>query len=89
MITHAAIKQGGKVYSLPEPMRHNDVIRMMVGVCGVEPPITGEQGFLDEDRGCLEFVTREVALELAFTYGQIEGWTSNATPPQLFSEDVW
>ena len=85
MITHVAIKHhvDGRLFSLPRPFRHHHVIRMMVDVCGEKPPIIGEQGFLT-DQG--EFVNRKEAAEIAFTCGQCDVL---ASPPSLFSEDLW
>lgn len=84
MITHVAIKQvDGRVFSLPRPYRHHHVIKVMVDVCSEEPPIIGEQGFLDSTGA---FLNRIEAAEVAFCHGQYEELDS---PPRLFSEDLW
>lgn len=83
MITHVAILQDGKIYSLPEPMRHDDVIRMMREICGIATP-DGEQGFLYETGGKFSYVDREEAAEIAFTIGQMDSRYSG-----LLSEMIW
>jgi hypothetical protein len=47
-ITHVAIRFRGKVWSLPAPNRHHDVIRLIAEETGVESVDGGcTQGFLD------------------------------------------
>jgi hypothetical protein len=85
MITNVAIRsiQDGKIYSLPKPNRHYNVISMMVSM-GLSTPIKGEQGFLTEDG---VFLTRSQAAIEAIESGQIIKlkWTKR----ELFSEDLW
>ena len=88
MITHVAIEQNGEVYSLPRPMRHHHVIKMMVDICGLPTPITGKQGFLDVDQGKYIFVDRRDALDIARGCRQVLH-KENIRGSQLFSEDIW
>lgn len=82
-ITHVAIKYANKVFSLPAPNRHHDVIRMIGGISG--PDV---QGFLDADG---VFLNRKQAMEVATQTGQIKRLDTPGTyqGPQLFSEDLW
>lgn len=70
----------GKVWTLPAPARHHDVIREMArnGV----PALECEQGFVS-DAGT--FLRRPVARRLALQSGQIKGTRG----PVLTSEDLW
>lgn len=79
MITHVAIKYDGKVYSLPAPNRHHDVIRMIGGISG--PDV---QGFLN-DKGY--FLNRVQAMIHAKHYGQLK--QRHHKGDLLFSEDLW
>lgn len=74
----AAIKLNGKVYV---GKRHSDVIWNMVKIHGIEPPISGKQGFVTKDG---EFVDRKEAAEIAFKCGQILKPST-----ELFSEDLY
>jgi hypothetical protein len=83
MIKRAAIKgRDGKVWSVPPPGRHHDVIRLMADN-GCPTPISGVQGFLDIYG---EFVGRRRAARMALNSGQVNKlrW-----PPNLYSEDLW
>ena len=82
MIVGVAIKQGDKVYSLPKPARHNDVIELIYERT-LQRPVTGTQVFVDSG---LNFMDRIEAASYALDHKQIEElrW-----PPQLFSEDLW
>lgn len=82
-ITHVAIKYANKVFSLPAPNRHHDVIRMIGGISG--PDV---QGFLDANG---VFLNRKQAFEVAAQTGQIKRSDKPGTyqGPQLFSEDLW
>ena len=86
MITHVAIKQDGKIYSLPMPSRHHNVIHMMVEICGLKIPITGEEGFIwtDDTGRDMNFVDREIAAALAYNSGWVE-----VLKGKLYSEDLW
>jgi hypothetical protein len=84
MITHVAIFYKGKVYSLPKPCRHHDVIRLISRETGEQSLAQNEQGFLD-DKG--RFLRRKPALIHAQECGQILPGAGKF--PQLYSEDVW
>lgn len=82
MIVAAAIRINGNVYGLPAPARHHDIIRYLADG-RIEPPIRGEQGFIDDGAG---FVGRKEAAVIALEEGQVKQLIA---PPNLFSEDVW
>jgi len=79
----AILALDGKVWSVPRPGRHHDVIRVMKQE-GYDTPIQGEQGFLLSDG---RFARRTSALTVARRANQL----IRKTNPQhmLFSEDVW
>lgn len=85
-VTAAAIMHpDGRVYSLPPPARHANILWMMVEK-RVMPPdnaLGGEQGFLLSDG---RFCRRKPAGVIALKAGQIKElrW-----PPSLYSEDLW
>lgn len=81
-ITHVAIKNKGRVHSLPAPNRHHHVIHCIL------PAGKVEEGFVD-DQG--NFMGRKLAFILAKANGQL-----NRKPgaeyyqgDELFSEDIW
>jgi len=79
----AAIRaMDGKVFSVPRPGRHHDVIALMVKE-GYPIPVRGLQGFLLSNG---EFVGRLMAARIAKEAGQIK---DTQWPPQLYSEDLW
>lgn len=86
-IVAAAIMIGERVWSLPPPARHYDVIRLMHEE-GVERPDRGEQGFLTDTNN---FVRRKPALMIAENAGQLKRKQGQGTyqGPELFSEDLW
>ncbi len=84
-ITHVAIRFQGKVYSLPPPNRHHDVIWDIVAQTGVPCVDNDEQGFLDESG---RFLNRKQALVSARLFGQIKDETKIYCG-QLFSENLW
>lgn len=84
MIIAAAVRKGAKVYALPAPARHSDVLDCVAGASPNQDwPIDGEQGFIDHERG---FVDRRQAAGIALEQHQILklNWG-----PDLFSEDLW
>lgn len=81
MIVEAAIKQDGKVWTLPPPARHHDLIKLIIEETG--EMVTGEQGFVD-DHG--NFLNQVQAGQEAIGSGQLE---KLPRPPRLFSEDLW
>lgn len=87
-ITHVAIRFQGRVWSLPKPARHSDVISL---IHTVDPTVTtvnayeDDQGFLDSDG---RYLNRRQALYNAQKNNQLKpGITIRAG--RLFSEDVW
>jgi hypothetical protein len=85
-ITHVAIRFGGKIWSLPAPNRHHDVIRLIVQETGVDHVDANgdDQGFLDASG---RYLRRKAALASARINGQIKRET--APGHGLFSEDIW
>lgn len=87
-ITHVAIRFRDVVYSLPEPNRHHDVIRMIVeknpDVTCVDGP-GSVQGFLDANG---VFVNRKCALISAKANGQLRP-DRQVHCNMLFSENLW
>ncbi len=81
MIVAAAIKHEGKVYALPAPARHGDVIKHIYERTGGPVPRASEQGFIDSELG---FLGRAGALQRAIDERQIAGKSG-----QLYSEDLW
>ncbi len=84
-VTAAAIRStvSGKVYHLPIPNRHHNIIAHMVE-CGEPTPISGPQGFILSDGS---FVDRFTALKVAEEAGQIV--EKHPCYDRLFSEDMW
>ncbi len=81
-LTHVAVYYNEKVYSLPAPNRHHDVIRTIPG--GVAGPDI--QGFLD-DQGA--FYNRRDAYLLASFNGQLKRGPGGYQGDRLYSEDLW
>lgn len=88
MITHVAIRFQGKVWSLPAPNRHHDVIRLIVAETGVKTVDAREddQGFLINGE---QYARRKPALRIALQAGQCKADCLGARLGKLFSEDVW
>jgi len=87
-ITHVAIRFQGKIWSLPAPNRHNDVIRLIVRETGVKyvDARDDDQGFLiDGELWC----RRKPALRIALAAGQCKPDTLGPKLGALYSEDVW
>jgi hypothetical protein len=84
-IKNVAIRQKGAFFSpvSESPLRHNDLIKILVE-CNLPTPIIGEQGFIT-DTG--RFVDRKDALEIAKESGQIIEKHGNFKV--LYSEDMW
>lgn len=87
-ITHVAIRFQDKIYSLPKPNRHHDVIRHIIetnpGLSYVDA-MGDDQGFLDESG---RYLNRKQALLTAKVNDQLlEG--RPIIHNQLFSENLW
>lgn len=80
-VEQAAIFQDEKIYTLPRPNRHHNIIHDMI-LKGHKRPITGEQGFVLSDGS---FVDRRVAKIVALEAKQI----TKTRNDDLFSEDLW
>ncbi len=88
MITHVAIRFGGKIWSLPKPNRHHHI---MLQIIKDNPEIKyvdahgDDQGFLNEDG---EYLTRAEAFVVAKENGQLRAdrpiWYD-----ELYSENLW
>ncbi len=81
-ITGVAIKRPEKLWTLPPPYRHGDIIAI-IAARGYQIPVTGEQGFITDDG---QFINREDALILVRENGQL---LKEYHPKYLFSEDLW
>lgn len=86
-VEKAAIRTSeGEVYSVDQPGRHHDVIRL-IRSSGYSGPVGGDrQGFLLSDG---RFVMRKGALRVAIKAGQVKREDCHAPGIGLFSEDVW
>jgi len=83
-VTAAAIRDDdGKVWTLPAPARHHNILRHMYD-SGKPGSFLDGQGFVLEDG---TFVNRKVAAKLAVESGQIK--KTEYVDGQLFSEDLW
>jgi len=95
-IIASAILFEGKVWTVPRPGRHHDVIRHVVDTAKVDF-VGGEQGFIAGDgSGQGRFVDRREARKIAEAAGQLiagrrdnDGVPYVAQDDRLFSEDVW
>jgi len=83
-ITHVAIKQDGRVYSLPCPNRHHDVVKFIIAEQPGIRYVDGQQGFLDADE---VFLSRAAARVVARELGQLLPRAYDGDI--LFSEDIW
>ena len=85
-IDAAAIRDiDGNVWSLPQPARHHDVIRLM-RESGYAGPVSGQdqQGFVLSDG---RFCRRKAALSVAKRAGQLKG--GKVIGSQVTTEDLW
>lgn len=73
--------EDGRVFSLPRPYRHHNLIRMMAYL-GEPIPINGDQGFVTNKGRWLRRIPARV---LAISSAQVPVDSSGP----LFSEDVW
>lgn len=87
MIIGVAIKHGDLVIALPRPNRHHDVIKHMINVLGIKPPVGHQykdgQGFYLTDG---TYLNRRQARQYALDHKQCE---KPDNPRELFSEDLW
>ena len=85
-ITHVAIQYDGKVYSLPAPNRHNNVIRKIAEENGAGVKGPDIQGFVDSTG---RFLNRRDAYKVAFYNGQLNRRPGGYQGSELYSEDLW
>ena len=83
-ITGVAIMYAGKLYKLPAPNRHHNVIQSIPG--GVKGP--DKQGFVLADG---TFLGRREAMTLAESNGQLKRIPGKELyqGQELYSEDLW
>lgn len=83
-VVAAAIKKGRKIYSIPKPARHSDVVHAMIRM-GLGEPSKEEYGFKLSDG---IFATRNIAKRFAYRAGQItrERFMSEKV---FTTEDLW
>ncbi len=86
-ITHVAIRYKGKVWSLPEPNRHHNVIRLIADETGDKyiDAHGDNQGFVDADG---RYLNRRQALVSALVNKQVLD-ENDIRGGQLYSEDLW
>jgi hypothetical protein len=84
-IEHVAIMYEGKLWSLPRPNRHHNIIRVIAACNGVGIKGPNVQGFLT-DQG--RFVDRKEALQIALAAGQVLN-PDDVRGARLYSEDLW
>ena len=82
-IVGVAIMYNGKLFSLPSPNRHHNVIRSVNGIYGPH-----EEGFILDDG---TFIGRIGAMQLAKDNGQLNRRKGENfyQGPELYSEDLW
>lgn len=86
-IVAVAIRYRDKVYSLPSPKRHHDVIRLIAEELGITyvDARDDDQGFLDTSG---RFLSRKQALINALDHDQIKD-VDQVRLGRLYSEDLW
>ena len=85
-ITHVAISYAGRIWSLPAPNRHHDVIRHIIQQTGSGMYGPHSEGFLTENGTYLD---RRSARWLAESTGQFKREAGGTQSAELFSEDLW
>lgn len=85
-ITHVAISYAGRIWSLPAPNRHHDVIRLIAKETGAGMYGPHSEGFLTENGTYLD---RRSARWLAASTGQFKRAAGGTQSEELFSEDLW
>lgn len=86
VVAAAIIGSDGKVYQVPAPGRHHDVIRHMIHEKGHKKPVCGIQGFVLSNG---EFIEREAAKIIANMAGQVIPNQPHGNQKSLYSEDLW
>lgn len=86
MLTGVAIRFQGKIWTLPKPNRHHDVIRLIIaetGVTHVDVDHQWDQGFVDE-------TGRYYHRKAAWVHAELNDQLIRKPTGNVFtSEDVW
>ena len=86
-IVAAALRHQGKIYSVPAPARHGDVMNQMYDTLGHGPEAQHDQGFVTSAG---DYVDRQRAWTIAVEAGQLlERAPTDHRGGTLYSEDVW
>lgn len=84
-ITHVALRVvSGRVFRLPAPARHGDVISYMATMVSRGDIAHATQGFVTAGG---EFLNRRQAMVVASINGQLK--KGQEGKPELYSEDLW
>ena len=86
MITHVAIKYLGKIFSLPSPNRHHNVIRMIAEETGEGIKDFHKEGFVTSNG---MYLSRREAFIYAKNKNQLNRDPNGYSGDELFSEDIW
>ena len=88
MIVGVAVKTDRKLWTLPRPYRHHNVLRMIFASHEARNYETEQEGFVDSDGN---FLTRIEAMQVAINNGQLNRrpGSNKYQGPELFSEDQW
>lgn len=88
MIIAAAVRHAGRVYALPAPARHGDVLVYMYDQgCPTPPYGDATEGFIDSEQG---FVSRRDAYVIVMEERQpLRDGKKEPDLRELFSEDLW
>lgn len=84
IVIAAAVLHNGKIYTMPPPKRHHNIIQAMSRTEGLERVTQAQQGFRLCDNS---FATREEARKVADAAGQTS--ERDMHHEKLYSEDLW
>lgn len=86
-IVAAAIRiDDGRIFTVPRPGRHHDVIKEIRASGYTGPVGSWRQGFINEHG---VFLSRKEALAVVLTSGELSLEDCHAPRTGLFSEDLW
>lgn len=85
-ILGVCILYNGKIYNLPKPNRHHNVIQEIAKINGVGINGPDKQGFYSKD---IAFIGRTFAMQIALQTKQLKRKPGGYTGDELFSEDLW
>lgn len=82
-VVAAAIEKDGRIWTLPPPARHHNIISEIHSEIGKQVTRDYKQGFIDQNG---RFLSRWEARRIAICAGQIidTNWGD-----ELYSEDLW